>query len=219
MEKLPRDKDSKFNFRVNEEFNPVDKYSKPYDVHGTSEYGARKSIPKIDNTYSAENYAKKNKLLSDLRDSQIAIASTGAKNPTEAAMVNAVDDKFRWEGYERTPRNEVIKELSSKSGRKELGATQKYKEVIAKMRNLPESPVSGFSYVKKLGGKIFKVIPAIGAVATGLGALGYSDQAGAAVDMATGPLGGVEEMGVSPEQKDLDIQYLNRIRQLNQRKK
>jgi hypothetical protein len=75
------------------------------------------------------------------------------------------------------------------------------------------------SFLKKNLERVAKGLPIIGAAATVLGAAGYSDQAGAAVDMATGPLGGVEEMGVSDEQKDLDIQYLNRIRQLSQRNK
>lgn len=66
---------------------------------------------------------------------------------------------------------------------------------------------------------ILPFLKPVGMGLTALGAASYADQAGAAVDMATGPIGGVEEMGVSPEQKDLDIQYLNRIRQLNQRKK
>lgn len=75
------------------------------------------------------------------------------------------------------------------------------------------------SFLKKNLERVAKGLPIIGTAATIAGGLSYADQAGAAVDMATGPIGGVEEMGVSPEQKDLDIQYLNRIRQLNQRKK
>lgn len=75
------------------------------------------------------------------------------------------------------------------------------------------------SFLKKNLERVAKGLPIIGTAATVAGALGYSDIAGAATDMATGPIGGVEEMGVSPEQKDLDIAYLNKIRQMNQRKK
>jgi hypothetical protein len=49
------------------------------------------------------------------------------------------------------------------------------------------------------------------------GALGYSDMAGAATD-AVIP-GGVEEMGVSSEQKMLDQRYIERLKSFQKRDK
>ena len=73
------------------------------------------------------------------------------------------------------------------------------------------------SFMKKNLERVAKGLPIIGAAATVAGGLGYSDIAGAATDMAIP--GGVEEMGVSEEQKMLDQRYLQRIKQMQQNKK
>ena len=73
------------------------------------------------------------------------------------------------------------------------------------------------SFMKKNLERVAKKLPIIGAAATVAGGLGYSDLAGAASDVLVP--GGIEEMGVSPEQKDLDRRYKERIRQLQERKK
>lgn len=77
--------------------------------------------------------------------------------------------------------------------------------------------------VKKHGVKGIKSIaPILKPIGMGLSAaaaLGYSDIAGAATDIATGAIGGVEEMGVSDEQKMLDQRYLKRIKQMQENKK
>lgn len=65
--------------------------------------------------------------------------------------------------------------------------------------------------------RVAKGLPLIGAAATVAGGLGYSDVAGAVTD-AIMP-GGVEELGVSSEQKQLDRKYLQKIREINSRKK
>lgn len=57
----------------------------------------------------------------------------------------------------------------------------------------------------------------VGTAATVAGGLGYSDIAGAATD-ALVP-GGIEEMGVSPEQAELDRRYAERVRQLSKKGK
>lgn len=131
-------------------------------------------------------------ILSDdaLRKSQLSSVKD-IKTPRDAGYVNAIDKELIRRGYSREAKGVI--EASA-------------------------SPLEKLSYLKKIG-KFTKYLPVLGAVATGIGALGYSDLAGAATDMVTGPVGGVEEMGVSPEQKDLDIAYLNKIRQMNQRKK
>lgn len=71
-------------------------------------------------------------------------------------------------------------------------------------------PTSKFSYLQKSTGRI---IPGLAI----LSALGYSDLSGAATDFVVP--GGVEEMGVSEEQKQLDRKYANRVRQLSERAK
>lgn len=65
--------------------------------------------------------------------------------------------------------------------------------------------------------KTMKSIPYLGMAATVAGGLGYSDIAGAASDIVVP--GGVEELGISSEQQDLDRRYKERIRQLQERKK
>lgn len=86
-----------------------------------------------------------------------------------------------------------------------------------KIPNVSEKPSKKasdlFSYLQK---NTMKVVPGLGALATGLGALGYSDMAGAATD-AIIP-GGIEEMGISPEQAELDRKYKERIRQFSKGK-
>ena len=64
--------------------------------------------------------------------------------------------------------------------------------------------------------RVAKGLPIIGAAATVVGGLGYSDLAGAATDFVVP--GGVSEMGVSPEQAELDRRYKDRIRELQSRK-
>lgn len=76
------------------------------------------------------------------------------------------------------------------------------------MFNDPSPPIS----IKKKGlGKLSKVLPVVGTTLGAIGALGYSDMAGAAVD-AVIP-GGVEELGADAEQRELDRRYKERIRQ------
>lgn len=58
--------------------------------------------------------------------------------------------------------------------------------------------------------RIAKGLPIIGLGATAIGALGYSDAAGAAVD-AVIP-GGVEELGVDEEQRELDRKFFQKMR-------
>lgn len=84
---------------------------------------------------------------------------------------------------------------------------------------MPEIPASVRQKYLRLLKSIAPIIKPVGYGLTALGAAGYADQAGAAVDMATGPIGGVEEMGVSPEQKMLDQRYLQKIRSMQQGKK
>lgn len=64
--------------------------------------------------------------------------------------------------------------------------------------------------------RVAKKLPIIGTAATIAGGLGYSDLAGAATD-AIIP-GGIEEMGVSPEQAELDRKYKEKIRKFSKRK-
>jgi|LakMenE18May11ns_1017448.scaffolds.fasta_scaffold9829030_2 hypothetical protein len=69
----------------------------------------------------------------------------------------------------------------------------------------------------KIGLDKFKSIaPVLGPAAAIAGGLGYSDLAGAATD-AIIP-GGIEEMGVSPEQAELDRKYKERIRKFSKGK-
>lgn len=72
----------------------------------------------------------------------------------------------------------------------------------------------GFSYLQK---KTMKVVPVLGAIATGLGAMGYSDIAGAATD-AVIP-GGLEETGIADERSISDPRYQEYIRRMQKRKK
>ncbi len=71
-----------------------------------------------------------------------------------------------------------------------------------------------FSYLQK---KTMKVIPVLGAIATGLGALGYSDLAGATTD-AVIP-GGLEEAAIADERAIPDPRYQEYIKRMSQRKK
>lgn len=71
-----------------------------------------------------------------------------------------------------------------------------------------------FSYLQK---KTMKVVPGLGALATGLGAMGYSDLAGAATDVAIP--GGLEEIGIADERSIPDPRYQEYIRRMQKRKK
>ena len=71
--------------------------------------------------------------------------------------------------------------------------------------------VRKIGYKNPILGKTLRVIAPIGAV---LGAASYSDAAGAAVD-AVVP-GGVEELGVSDEQRELDRRYREILKQRSQ---
>lgn len=102
-----------------------------------------------------------------------------------------------------------------------LSQKEKAAETILKERSYTpyytkkteKNPVSKIAYKSKLLGKTLKsVAPILGA----LGVLGSSDAAQAAADVVVP--GGVESMGVSPEQAELDRRYVERIRELSKRK-
>lgn len=80
--------------------------------------------------------------------------------------------------------------------------------------NKAKKATDAFSYLQK---KTMKVVPVLGAVATGLGAMGYSDIAGAATD-AVIP-GGLEETGIADERSIPDPRYQEYIKRMSKRKK
>jgi len=72
-------------------------------------------------------------------------------------------------------------------------------------------------FIKENLQRVAKKLPIIGTAATVAGALGYSDMAGAATDMAIP--GGIDEANTSPEQKMLDQRYLERLKSFQKRNK
>lgn len=106
-----------------------------------------------------------------------------------AANVNQIDDLFSTQGWKR----------------------------IAKEAKEGVPLADTFSYMKKFGKNAGKIIPGLSAIAAGVGAMGYSDVAGAATD-AVIP-GGLEELGVSDERSIPDPKYQEYIRRMSQRKK
>lgn len=75
------------------------------------------------------------------------------------------------------------------------------------------------SFLKQNLERISKKLPIIGTAATALGVATASNPAEAAVSEGMGYLipGGIEELGVSDEQKNLDKLYLQKIKKLNER--
>jgi hypothetical protein len=106
-----------------------------------------------------------------------------------AANVNQIDDLFSRQGWKR----------------------------IAKKAKEGVPLADTFSYMKKFGKNAGKIIPGLSAVAAGVGAMGYSDVAGAATD-AVIP-GGLEELGVADERSIPDPRYQEYIKRMSQRKK
>ena len=139
-----------------------------------------------------------------LRKDQLS-RSLEMTHPRDAGFINEVDSELTRRGYSRIPVSEAVSQTTDPS-------------ILKRLNELPDVPAGKFAYLKKIK-ELTKILPMVGTVATGLGALGYSDMAGAATDMATGVVGGVEEMGTSPEQKMLDQRYLQRIKSMQQRKK
>lgn len=116
--------------------------------------------------------------------------------------------KKKWEG--------ALEEISEKrkmaeTHLKERGYVEEY---MKKTKNNPDGYKTKF--VNKTLGKTLK---SLGIIGSALGAASYSDAAGAAVDAATSAVGGVEEMGVSDEQKYLDKKYKDTIKQRALRQK
>ena len=216
MAKIPKNKDKTFGFSENKEFDPSSKYSKPYNVHGSTEYGLSVSDPKLNPYSKGEKYSP-----DKIRQEQIALAIKAKKTKEDAAKINLAEESFRQEGYERVPRKKLLKELADKKNISQLNNIGNPKEVIKKIKELPDSPVTSYSLVKRYGGKLFKVLPAIGAIATGLSVGLSPNPAEAAVAEGFENIipGGVSELGVSDEQKALDMAYLKKLRQISERKK
>lgn len=102
------------------------------------------------------------------------------------------------------------------------------KKMVAKFKKMyDEMPKE--KYLQKIGdflntgktGKIWSTVAPymgpIGTAATILGGLSYADLAGAVTDTVIP--GGVEELGVSPEQAELDRRYADKVRKLSNKRK
>lgn len=125
-----------------------------------------------------------------MRKIQLETAKSPDINTRGAANVNRIDQLFAQQGWGRIPKN-------AKKG---------------------SALADTFSYIKKSGKNVGKIIPGVGLILTGLGAAGYSDLAGAATD-AVIPGGGIEELGVADERSIPDPRYQEYIRRMQQRKK